>query len=190
MDAQSSTTETAAGGSPAASGRRPRAARGAAARRRASQAHRHTLELMRAMWALDHALHRMSKRMAVTIGVTAPQRLVLRVLGEDSADTAGALARTLHLHPSTLTGVLQRLERDGLIVRKVEHADKRRSRLALTRRGEAVNARNSGTVEAAIADTLGRVAHADAEAAIRVLLAVTATLRQLSGRDARRQKPR
>jgi DNA-binding MarR family transcriptional regulator len=139
-----------------------------------------TLELMRAMWALDHALHRVSKRMASTLGVTAPQRLVVRVLGEDSADTPGALARMLHLHPSTLTGVLQRLERRGIIQRTVEDTDKRRSRLALTRRGQRISTSNAGTVESAIEATLERVSLSDAQATVRVLLEVAATLRGMS----------
>jgi MarR family transcriptional regulator, organic hydroperoxide resistance regulator len=165
-----------------------RAKSGAPARRaRAPLAARRgqALEFMRAMWALDHALHRASKRMAATLGVTAPQRLVVRVLGEESADTPGALARMLHLHPSTLTGVLQRLERRGLIERSVENADRRRSRLTLTRRGEQINTRNTGTVESAIEATLQRVSAADADAAVRVLLAVAATLRQTSERRSR-----
>jgi DNA-binding MarR family transcriptional regulator len=154
-------------------------------RRRANASQRaarrgEALELMRAMWALDHALHRVSKRMASTLGVTAPQRLVVRVLGEASADTPGALARVLHLHPSTLTGVLQRLERRGLIQRTVENSDRRRNRLALTRRGAQINTRNAGTVEAAIESTLQRVSAEDAAAAVRVLLAVATTLRQVS----------
>jgi DNA-binding MarR family transcriptional regulator len=144
---------------------------------------------MRALWALDHALHRVSKRMASTLGVTAPQRLVVRMLGEGAADTAGALARLLHLHPSTLTGVLQRLERDGLIVRTVEDVDKRRSRLALTRRGAQVNARNTGTVEGAIERTLQRVSPADAAATVRVLLAVAAALRAQSEAAPPRRRP-
>jgi DNA-binding MarR family transcriptional regulator len=164
-----------------------RKGRAASARRSRGAAQRglrrvQTLELMRAMWALDHALHRVSKRMASTLGVTAPQRLVVRVLGEESADTPGALARMLHLHPSTLTGVLQRLERRGLIHRSVENSDRRRSRLTLTRRGEQINTRNTGTVEAAIEATLQRVSAQDSEAAVRVLLAVAATLRQMSDR--------
>lgn len=145
---------------------------------------------MRAMWALDHALHRVSKRMASTLGVTAPQRLVVRVLGEQSPTTAGTLARMLHLHPSTLTGVIQRLERDGLIQRSIERSDKRRSRLVLTDRGRLVNSRHAGTVEAGIQQSLKRLSRADTETAIRVLVTVASTLREMQEAPIRRGRTR
>src|ERR1043166_1406830 len=38
------------------------------------------LDFMRAVWALDHALRSRSKRMKREIGLTGPQRLVLRLV--------------------------------------------------------------------------------------------------------------
>src|SRR3954469_22948255 len=67
------------------------------------------LEFMRVLWALDHALQSASKSMAARLGVTGPQRLVVRMVGRYPDISAGALARLLHVLPSTLTGVLQRL---------------------------------------------------------------------------------
>ena len=39
-----------------------------------------TLDFMQRLWALDHSLQAASKRMETTMGVTGPQRLVIRVL--------------------------------------------------------------------------------------------------------------
>jgi DNA-binding MarR family transcriptional regulator len=64
---------------------------------------------MQLLWAVVHELEITSKRMTGEIGVTGPQRLVLRVVGLFPGLSAGELATILHLHPSTLTGVLQRL---------------------------------------------------------------------------------
>ena len=79
------------------------------------------LLFMRALWVAVHALQKTSKRMNVRLGVTGPQRLVLRVVGLAPGISAGGLAKVLHLHPSTLTGVLKRLETQGLVSR-VPHA--------------------------------------------------------------------
>src|SRR5579864_2525298 len=73
-----------------------------------------TLEFMRLLWALDHVLHKRSKWMARRYGVTGPQRLALRVIGREPDVSAGRLAGILKVHPSTLTGILQRVERRGL----------------------------------------------------------------------------
>src|SRR5664279_719632 len=42
------------------------------------------LDFMRLIWALDHGLQSLSKRMQATLGLTGPQRVALRVLGRES----------------------------------------------------------------------------------------------------------
>ena len=37
------------------------------------------LDFMRLLWAVDHGLQQRSKRMAAEIGLTGPQRLVIRI---------------------------------------------------------------------------------------------------------------
>ena len=63
---------------------------------------------------------------------------------------AGKLANVLHLHPSTLTGVLRRLEDRGVIARRPGERDRRQARLYLTAAGAAIDRRHAGTVEAAV----------------------------------------
>ena len=108
------------------------------------------LEFMRMVWALDHALQKTSKRMEMVLGITAPQRLVIRILGRFPGMSAGLLAIILHLHPSTLTGVLKRLQRRGLITRRADPRDCRRAIFGLTAMGRSLNVEAEGTVEAAV----------------------------------------
>jgi MarR family transcriptional regulator, organic hydroperoxide resistance regulator len=115
------------------------------------------LGFMRTLWALDHALQSASKRMEARLGVTAPQRLVLRIVGRFPGISAGELSEILHLHPSTLTGVLQRLGERKLVVRRADPADARRALLELTAKGRAVDALRTGTVEAAVRRALRRL---------------------------------
>src|SRR5688500_14482762 len=82
------------------------------------------LEFMQLLWALVHALDRASKRMNREFGVTGPQRLVLRVVGLMPGVSAGRLASILHVHPSTLTGVLRRLADQRLITRTAASGDR------------------------------------------------------------------
>ena len=60
------------------------------------------LQFMQLLWAVVHGLDKASKRMSAEIGVTGPQRLVLRVVGLFPGLSAGDLAAILHVHPSTL----------------------------------------------------------------------------------------
>ena len=114
------------------------------------------LEFMRVLWAVDHALQSTSKWMEVRLGVTGPQRLVIRMIGCFPGISAGALANLLYVHPSTLTGVLRRLSERGAIRRSADPYDSRRALFWLTARGRRVDRLRSGTVEAAITRALGR----------------------------------
>src|SRR2546430_1703441 len=67
------------------------------------------LDFMRLLWSVDHSLQSVSKRMEGTLGVTGPQRVVIRMVGQFPSISAGDVAALLHIHPSTLTGVLKRL---------------------------------------------------------------------------------
>jgi MarR family transcriptional regulator, organic hydroperoxide resistance regulator len=115
------------------------------------------LDFMRALWALDHSLQSASKRMEARLGVTAPQRLVIRIVGRFPGISAGEVSEILHLHPSTLTGVLKRLEERGLVGRRADPADARRALLELTPRGREVDELRSGTVESAVRRALRRM---------------------------------
>jgi len=124
---------------------------------------------MRLLWAVAHGLARTSRRMTRTLGVTGPQRLVLRVVGLLPGASPGDLASIMHVHPSTLTGVLKRLVDQGLLVRGDDPRDGRRAVLRLTARGRRANVAEKGTVEAAIGRALAQVSARDRAATRRVL---------------------
>jgi trehalose-phosphatase len=127
------------------------------------------LDFMRLLWAVDHGLHRTSKRMATTLGITAPQRLVIRIVGRFPAISAGRLAEILHIHPSTLTGILERLEARGLVERRPDPRDARRAFLGLSSKGRELDREREGTIEAAIYEALSQVSDRQIEAARTVL---------------------
>jgi MarR family transcriptional regulator, organic hydroperoxide resistance regulator len=127
------------------------------------------LAFMQLLWAVVHGLERSSKGMAANLGVTGPQRLVLRVVGLFPGLSAGELAAVLHVHPSTLTGVLQRLTAQGMLLRVADPTDRRRAVLRLGAKGAQVNATRRGTVESAVAVVLAEAPLKDRLAARRLL---------------------
>jgi MarR family transcriptional regulator, organic hydroperoxide resistance regulator len=138
------------------------------------------LQFMQLLWAVDHGLQAVSKRMQRTLGVTGPQRLVVRVLGRLPGVSAGEVAAILHVHPSTLTGVLRRLEADGLVTRHADRADRRRTVLHLTAKGRRIDTVQVGTVEAAVRSALVGASR-ERVAASRLLARIAATLGELAG---------
>lgn len=113
-----------------------------------------SLAFLQTLWALDHSLQIASKRMERALRLTGPQRLVLRIVSINPRIGAGDLARALHLHPSTLTGILRRLERQHLLRRHRAPGDARRILLTITPSGQLLVARHTGTVEEAVTKLL------------------------------------
>lgn len=139
-----------------------------------------TLQFLQGVWELVHALDVRSKRMAQTLGVTGPQRLVIRIVGQKPSQTASEIAQMLGKHPSTLTGVLARLEDRGLILREVDAEDRRRARFTLTAGGKKIDRERRGTVEAATRRALTRL---DAPAVAALLAGMNVLVEELERDD-------
>ncbi len=131
------------------------------------------LGFLQVVWRLDHALQSKSKRMASHLGVTGPQRFVLRVLSQRPGLSAGELAQLLHLHPSTLTGVLRRLEERGLLARETDSHDARRAVLKVTGSGKGLTSRQANSVEDVVRRVLATAPKSQAQSA-RALLGALA----------------
>jgi DNA-binding MarR family transcriptional regulator len=112
------------------------------------------LDFMQILWRVVHGVEQMSKRMSARSGITGPQRLVLRLIGLRPGISASELAAMLHLHRGTVTGLLQRLQASGLLMRKTDAGDRRRAVLTLTARGRRANELRAGTAEEAVAAAL------------------------------------
>lgn len=135
------------------------------------------LDFMRLLWSVDHGLQSMSKRMEAKLGVTGPQRLVIRIVGRYPGISAGQLAEILELHPSTLTGVLRRLQERGVVERRADPRDGRRALFDLTPRGRELDGMRVGTVESVVRQTLKGLPRRKLEAAQEVLAQLAEALR-------------
>ena len=137
------------------------------------------LDFMRLLWSIEHGLQRMSKRMENEIGITGPQRLVLRVVGQFPGLSASELAHIVRLHPSTITGVLQRLVARGLLERQPDPSDTRRARLRLKPKASTHTRSSRRTVEKAVTEALDHVGPNNVRAARRVLKEIAQRLNAL-----------
>ncbi|MES2937255.1 MAG: homoprotocatechuate degradation operon regulator HpaR [Pseudomonadota bacterium] len=81
-------------------------------------------------------------------GLSDQQWRVLRVLGEHGTVETGRIAHEAYIPGPSLTGVLARMERDGLVRRERDPADQRRSVVEATPRGLKLVEKLSHTVEA------------------------------------------
>ena len=80
-------------------------------------------------------------------GLSDQQWRVLRVLGEHGTVETGRVAREAFILGPSLTGVLARMERDGLVRRERDPQDQRRSVVEATPRGQRLVEKLSRTIE-------------------------------------------
>jgi homoprotocatechuate degradation regulator HpaR len=81
-------------------------------------------------------------------GLSDQQWRVLRVLGECGTVETGRIARDAYILGPSLTGVLARMERDGLIRRERDPTDQRRTVVEATAKGLKLVDKLSHTIEA------------------------------------------
>lgn len=94
-----------------------------------------------ALYAASNHMNRLFVPFLKALGVTYPQYLVLVVLWERGSLGGGELAAALGLDFGTVSPLLQRLERKGLITRARHAVDQRRIVVSLTGPGAALRKR-------------------------------------------------
>ena len=95
-------------------------------------------QLCFALYAATHAVIRSYRTRLGTVGLTYPQYLVLLVLWESDGTTVKGLAQRLHLDSATLTPLLKRLDKAGLVARQRSAGDERVVNIFLTPEGRAL----------------------------------------------------
>ncbi len=90
--------------------------------------------IRRIMRAVD--LH--SRRLAEEHGLTGPQLATLQAAANLGESSTGTLARAVHLSGPTVTGILDRLTKRGLVDRTRNGQDRRSVTVRLTSDGESV----------------------------------------------------
>lgn len=96
------------------------------------------------------------KRVEKTYGVSIPQYLCLKHLNSSPNYTASLseLREVLQLNPSTITGVVQRLERNGYAARLPKTEDRRKTVIVLTQKGASVVQDNPDILHKQLLDRL------------------------------------
>jgi DNA-binding MarR family transcriptional regulator len=77
-----------------------------------------------------------SQKMSKQYCLTAPQSLVLRMLIKKGSLSSADLSRQMYVTPSNITGIIDRLEKKGLVERIRKPGDRRVALITLTQSGQ------------------------------------------------------
>jgi len=81
-----------------------------------------------------------SQKMSRQFGLTGPQSVVLRLLLNNGSMSSADLSRLMYVTASNMTGIIDRLEKKGLIERMRKEGDRRVTLILLTDTGKKLGA--------------------------------------------------
>ena len=126
-------------------------------------------------WLLHRAAQRMraaTGEMAEKHGLTLRDYIVLSALHKSPGLTQGELGKTLGLDKTTLMSELDRLERNGLVVRHSDPRDRRLRIPVITTDGEALRTKVAAACDTVEASALTSLDPAEIQDLRRLLVAV------------------
>lgn len=97
-------------------------------------------EILKDIRKILRAVHLESKRLQKEYGVSIPQLLCLHYLqaNKDQSATHKELTKALDLNPSTVTGILERLEKKFFLEKIPSDTDRRTATIRLTSKGAEI----------------------------------------------------
>lgn len=91
--------------------------------------------ILRSLRRITRAIDLHSRHLAGSFGLTGPQLVCLRSVGQHEGIPPSGLAKEVELSQATVTGIVDRLEAQRLLVRARDDRDRRRVSLRLTDAG-------------------------------------------------------
>jgi len=104
----------------------------------AATAQQYDLRILRALRRITRSIALHSRQLAAVSHITAPQLMCLRTVIASGPITATAISREIHVSPSTVVGILDRLEDKGLVRRERSREDRRTVFVTATPAGVAL----------------------------------------------------
>ena len=79
-----------------------------------------------------------SKKLVKQVGLTGPQLVILQEISRLGTVSVGEVAKNVSLSQGTVTGILERMEKRGVVVRQRSNQDKRRVMVRITESGNKI----------------------------------------------------
>jgi len=110
------------------------------------------LRILQCLRRIIRAVDIHSSKLATQYKITGPQLGCLMALKESGPITSARLAKQIYLSPSTIVGIVDRLEEKGLVERKRDKKDRRLIHICITAAGQRLIAAAPSLLQ----DTLSR----------------------------------
>ena len=128
-----------------------------------------SIRILQSVRRIAQCVEHHSKRLAVTHNITSPQLVALLAIAELGPSTLKSIGRAIQLSPSTVVGIVDRLEEKGLVQRERDKRDRRNVFVAVTVAGQLVLANAPPALPNGFGSALGALPEADRQALVVTL---------------------
>ena len=104
-------------------------------------------EIMQSLRRIFKAIHNYSSEVSDKFGITGPQLWALNTISKNEGLPLGELSKKMYLRPSTITGLVDRLEKKGYVARDRDQKDRRVVKIQLTPKGKALVKRSPNPIQ-------------------------------------------
>jgi DNA-binding MarR family transcriptional regulator len=104
-------------------------------------------EIMQSLRRIFKAVQDYSHEISDRFGVTGPQLWALKTISQNESLALSDLSKRMCLHPSTITGLIDRLEKKGYVARNRDQVDRRMISVQLTPKGKNVTKKAPNPVQ-------------------------------------------
>jgi len=118
---------------------------------------KYDLRILQSLRRIIRAIDIHSRKIFATHGLTGPQLLSLITIAEYGPLTSVELGKRIHLSPSTIVGILDRLENKGLIARNRDPHDRRKVYVSVLERGHEIAERAPSPLQDKLAQALSNL---------------------------------
>jgi DNA-binding MarR family transcriptional regulator len=122
---------------------------------------------------------RLTKGFAAQFGLTGPQLTVVKMLDGLGDMSLSALSERIHAQNSTVTGIIDRMEREGLVTRARSAEDRRVVHIRLTAKGRDLATRIPLEPMEMLRDALESLGPSDSRDLLRILTKVARKVEHL-----------
>ncbi len=113
-----------------------------------------------------------SKSLQARYGLTTPQQLCLLLLREEALSVS-ALAKAVHLSASTVVGIVDRLEEQGMVYRERQSTDRRVVKVQITEKGQVLADNSPPPIQEKLMNGLSNLSEDKQNAIVRSLEEIT-----------------
>lgn len=135
--------------------------------------------ILRSLRQIIQAVDLHSRHLTQVYSITGPQLVCLLAIAENCPVTLSELAQTIYLSPSTVVGIVDRLEREGFVVRERSKVDRRVVLITITDKGREFVAKAPSPIQEQLESRLEQL---PVDEQLRIAQALE-TLAQLMGAE-------